>query len=92
MANAGRPLNLLDRKRLELARALAPAATLAAGRDRRRADRGECAVLVQLIGAIRHAGITIVWIEHIVQALLAVVTACWSLISAKGSPMASRAL
>jgi branched-chain amino acid transport system ATP-binding protein len=76
-AKANRPasaLTLLDRKRLELARALATAPRLllldevAGG-----LTEHECEALVALIGDIRKTGITIVWIEHIVHALLAVV-------------------
>jgi len=68
-------LPLLDRKRLELARALAtrPRVLLldeiAGG-----LTEGECAVLVEMIRAIGATGVSILWIEHIVHALLAVVT------------------
>ena len=68
-------LPLLDRKRLELARALAtqPRVLLldeiAGG-----LTEGECAVLVEMIRAIGASGVSILWIEHIVHALLAVVT------------------
>ncbi len=68
-------LNLLGRKRLELARALASAPRLllldeiAGG-----LTEAECAELVQLIRHIQKSGMTIVWIEHIVHALLAVVS------------------
>jgi len=74
---ANRPagtLTLLDRKRLELARALAtePRVLLldevAGG-----LTEHECAALVDLIRNIRRSGISIVWIEHIVHALVAVV-------------------
>jgi branched-chain amino acid transport system ATP-binding protein len=67
-------LTLLDRKRLELARALAtrPRVLLldevAGG-----LTEHECADLVALIGDIRRSGMSIVWIEHIVHALVAVV-------------------
>jgi branched-chain amino acid transport system ATP-binding protein len=68
-------LNLLGRKRLELARALASAPRLllldeiAGG-----LTEAECAELVQLIQHIQKSGVAIVWIEHIVHALLAVVS------------------
>jgi branched-chain amino acid transport system ATP-binding protein len=67
-------LTLLDRKRLELARALAtkPRVLLldevAGGLTEQ-----ECAVLVQLIKDVRVGGVSIVWIEHVVHALLAAV-------------------
>jgi branched-chain amino acid transport system ATP-binding protein len=67
-------LTLLDRKRLELARALAtkPRVLLldevAGGLTER-----ECADLVALIKTIRTEGVSIIWIEHIVHALTAVV-------------------
>jgi branched-chain amino acid transport system ATP-binding protein len=66
---AGR-LRLLDLKRLELARALASEPDLllldeiAGG-----LTEGECNVLVDLILAIRADGKTIVWIEHVMDAL-----------------------
>jgi branched-chain amino acid transport system ATP-binding protein len=67
-------LTLLDRKRLELARALASQPTLllldevAGG-----LVEHECAELVALIKDVRQQGVAIVWIEHIVHALVAVV-------------------
>jgi len=67
-------LTLIDRKRLELARALAtrPRVLLldevAGG-----LTEHECADLVALISEIRRTGVSIVWIEHIVHALVAVV-------------------
>ena len=67
-------LTLLERKRLELARALASAPRLllldeiAGG-----LTESECHVLVDTIRDIRATGVTIVWIEHIVHALVAVV-------------------
>ena len=68
-------LNLLGRKRLELARALASAPRLllldeiAGG-----LSEAECAEVVQLVQNINKSGVTIVWIEHIVHALVAVVS------------------
>ena len=73
---ANRPaakLTLLDRKRLELARALAsePKVLLldeiAGGLTEQ-----ESFVLVDLIRRIRERGVTIVWIEHVLNAILAV--------------------
>jgi branched-chain amino acid transport system ATP-binding protein len=69
-----RQLTLLERKRLELARALATAPDLllldeiAGG-----LTESECHELIATIRSIRTAGTTIIWIEHIVHALLAVV-------------------
>jgi branched-chain amino acid transport system ATP-binding protein len=66
-------LTLLDRKRLELARALASSPSLllldeiAGG-----LTDEEGKALVQLIRRIRDRGVTIVWIEHVLHALLAV--------------------
>jgi branched-chain amino acid transport system ATP-binding protein len=67
-------LTLLDRKRLELARALAtnPKVLLldeiAGGLTEQ-----ECRLLVQEVSRIRERGVSIIWIEHVVHALLAVV-------------------
>ena len=67
-------LTLLDRKRLELARALAtkPRVLLldevAGG-----LSEHECNALVELIKHVRASGVSIVWIEHVVHALLATV-------------------
>ena len=67
-------LTLLERKRLEMARALATGPELllldeiAGG-----LTESECHELVATIKSIRADGTTIVWIEHIVHALLAVV-------------------
>jgi branched-chain amino acid transport system ATP-binding protein len=64
-------LGLLDRKRLELARALAvgPVVLLLDEIGGGLSD-GEAAELVQTIREIRGRGIAIVWIEHIVHVLL----------------------
>ena len=65
-------LTLLDRKRLELARALATEPTLllldeiAGG-----LTEAECRELIAAIRAIRESGVSIIWIEHVVHALLA---------------------
>jgi branched-chain amino acid transport system ATP-binding protein len=72
-ARAG-ALTLLDRKRLELARALATQPRLllldevAGG-----LTEPEASELVALIRDLREAGVTIVWIEHVLHALAAVV-------------------
>ena len=74
---ANRPagaLTLLDRKRLELARALATRPRLllldevAGG-----LTEHECAALVALIKEVRRSGVSIIWIEHVVHALIATV-------------------
>jgi branched-chain amino acid transport system ATP-binding protein len=68
-------LNLLGRKRLELARALAGAPRLllldeiAGG-----LTEAECAELVTLVKEINKSGMAIVWVEHIVHVLVAVVS------------------
>jgi branched-chain amino acid transport system ATP-binding protein len=67
-------LTLLERKRLEMARALATEPRLllldeiAGG-----LTEGECLELVGTINDIRRTGVAILWIEHVVHALLAVV-------------------
>lgn len=68
-------LTLLDRKRLELARALATDPELllldeiAGGLTEQEAHQ-----LVDLVNDIRARGISIIWIEHVVHALMAVAT------------------
>jgi branched-chain amino acid transport system ATP-binding protein len=67
-------LTLIDRKRLELARALGtdPRVLLldevAGGLTER-----ECQTLIELIRDIRRGGVSIIWIEHVVHALLATI-------------------
>jgi branched-chain amino acid transport system ATP-binding protein len=67
-------LTLLERKRLEMARALATAPRLllldeiAGG-----LTEPECLELVATIGEIRRSGVAILWIEHVVHALLAMI-------------------
>lgn len=67
-------LTLLDRKRLELTRALCARPKLlmldeiAGG-----LTEAECGSLVQTIKDIHASGVSIIWIEHVVHALLAVV-------------------
>ncbi|WP_276808042.1 ABC transporter ATP-binding protein [Castellaniella defragrans] len=66
-------LPLLDRKRLELARALAtdPKVLLLDEIAGGLSDP-EVTELLRMIGAIRRTGISMIWIEHIVHALMAV--------------------
>jgi branched-chain amino acid transport system ATP-binding protein len=93
-------LPLLDRKRLELSRALATSPDvllldeIAGG-----LTEPEMEELVSLIVAIRDTGVAIVWIEHVVHALVAVVDELLALdygrVIAHGRPelvMASREL
>jgi branched-chain amino acid transport system ATP-binding protein len=68
-------LTLLDRKRLELARALATNPELilldeiAGG-----LTEHEALELVEVVNQIKKDGVTIIWIEHVVHALMAVAT------------------
>ncbi len=72
--NPAGTLSLLQRKRLELARALATGPKLllldeiAGG-----LTEGECVALVDTIRAIHKQGTTIIWIEHVLHALNSVV-------------------
>jgi branched-chain amino acid transport system ATP-binding protein len=67
-------LTLLERKRLEMARALATQPRLllldeiAGG-----LTEAECAQLVETIREVHASGTTLIWIEHVVHALLAIV-------------------
>lgn len=67
-------LSLLDRKRLEMARAMATGPELllldeiAGG-----LTEGECQALVATIKALHAKGVTIIWIEHVLHALNSVV-------------------
>jgi branched-chain amino acid transport system ATP-binding protein len=67
-------LSLLDRKRLELARAMATGPQvllldeIAGG-----LTEGECQALVGTIKGLHAKGMTIIWIEHVLHALTAVV-------------------
>jgi branched-chain amino acid transport system ATP-binding protein len=67
-------LSLLDRKRLELARAMATGPELllldeiAGG-----LTEGECIALVATIRGLHARGVTIIWIEHVLHALTSVV-------------------
>jgi branched-chain amino acid transport system ATP-binding protein len=67
-------LTLLDRKRLELARALATGPrVLLLDEVAGGLTEHECKELIDLIGTIRRAGVSVIWIEHVVHALVAVI-------------------
>ncbi len=67
-------LTLLERKRLELTRALcAKPKLLMLDEIAGGLTEGECRALVQTIKDIHASGVSIIWIEHVVHALLAVV-------------------
>ena len=67
-------LTLLERKRLELTRALcAKPQLLLLDEIAGGLTEAECSSLVQTIKDIHASGVTIIWIEHVVHALLAVV-------------------
>jgi branched-chain amino acid transport system ATP-binding protein len=77
-------LSLLERKRLELARAMATGPKLllldeiAGG-----LTEAECRSLVTTIRDIHAEGVTIIWIEHVLHALNAWSKGCWCSISAR---------
>ena len=67
-------LTLLDRKRLELARALATGPrVLLLDEVAGGLVEHETAALVDLINEVRATGVSIIWIEHVVHALIAAV-------------------
>src|SRR6187455_2773899 len=67
-------LTLLDRKRLELARALATSPrVLLLDEVAGGLIEHETAALVELVKQVRASGVSIIWIEHIVHALVAAV-------------------
>jgi branched-chain amino acid transport system ATP-binding protein len=94
-AKANRPagsLPLLDRKRLELARALATRPrTLLLDEIAGGLTEAECHELVETIRTIHAGGVGIIWIEHVVHALLASVNRLIALdfgkIVAEGDPL-----
>ena len=77
MDKANKPagsLTLLDRKRLELTRALcANPKLLMLDEIAGGLTEAECVSLIQTIKDIHASGVSIIWIEHVVHALLAVV-------------------
>src|SRR4029077_4680579 len=67
-------LTLIDRKRLELARALATSPrVLLLDEVAGGLTEHECVALVELIKSVRQSGVSIIWIEHVVHALIAVI-------------------
>jgi branched-chain amino acid transport system ATP-binding protein len=67
-------LGLLDRKRLELARALATRPRiLLLDEIGGGLTEAELQLLIRLIGRLKNGGLTIVWVEHILHALLKVI-------------------
>lgn len=67
-------LTLLERKRLELARALcAQPKILLLDEIAGGLTESECKSLIQTVNEIKGSGISIIWIEHIVHALLSIV-------------------
>ncbi|MGX9354730.1 ABC transporter ATP-binding protein [Roseobacteraceae bacterium S113] len=67
-------LTLLDRKRLELTRALcAKPKLLLLDEIAGGLTESECVSLIQTIKDVHASGVSIIWIEHVVHALLAVV-------------------
>jgi branched-chain amino acid transport system ATP-binding protein len=89
---AGSQLRLLDRKRLEIARAIAGGPSLvlldevAGG-----LNDSEVAKLTEVILALRESGLTFLWVEHVVRALVATADrmVCLSVgrVIAQGSPL-----
>lgn len=67
-------LTLLERKRLELARALcAKPKVLLLDEIAGGLTESECKLLIKTIDEIKNSGVSIIWIEHIVHALLSIV-------------------
>ena len=67
-------LTLIDRKRLELVRALATSPrVLLLDEVAGGLTEHECVALVDLIKTVRKQGVSIIWIEHVVHALIAAV-------------------